>query len=178
MYQVNLLPWRTRGQRRRCAFWLRMFVLQLVLVLAVLMVVFGLLSQQQVQRYEALLALIDQQTKLTDRYQQLQQTMARLACLTALAQQHDNNREHNRRYLQLLQQLPVLLPDPLWLIALESHAQSITLRGLSRRYEAVLQFEQQLTALPLLQRYRLAEVAQRQDGLFSFTLVAHWGQGG
>lgn len=178
MYQVNFLPWRAQGQRRRYAFWLRMFVLQLVLVLAVLMVVFGLLSQQQAQRHEALLALIDQQTELTERYQQLQQAMARLARLTALAQQHDNNLAHNRRYLQLLQQLPGLLPAPLWLIALESNAKNMTLRGLSRRYEAVVQFEQQLAALPLLQSYRLAEVAQRPDGQFSFTLVAQWGQGG
>ncbi|SPZ65966.1 Fimbrial assembly protein (PilN) [Serratia quinivorans] len=178
MYQVNLLPWRMRGQRRRYAFWLRVFILQLVLVLAVLMVVFGLLSQQQVQRHEALLMLSGQQTELTERYQQLQQAVTRLARLTALAQQHDNNRVHNRRYLQLLQQLSTSLPNSLWLIALESHSQNITLRGLGRRYEAVLQFEQQLTALPLLQNYRLAEVVQRQDGLFSFTLMAQWGPGG
>ncbi|CAI1185901.1 Fimbrial assembly protein (PilN) [Serratia quinivorans] len=178
MYQVNLLPWRIGGQRRRYAFWLRVSILQLVLVLAVLMVVFGLLSQQQVQRHEALLMLSGQQTELTERYQQLQQAVTRLARLTALAQQHDNNRVHNRRYLQLLQQLSTSLPDSLWLIALESHSQNITLRGLGRRYEAVLQFEQQLTALPLLQNYRLAEVVQRQDGLFSFTLMAQWGPGG
>lgn len=178
MYQVNLLPWRMRGQRRRYAFWLRIFILQLVLVLAALMVVFGLLSQQQAQRHEALLMLSGQQTELTERYQQLQQAVARLARLTALAQQHDNNRVHNRRYLQLLQQLSTLLPAPVWLIAMESHSQNITLRGLGRRYEAVLQFEQQLTALPLLQNYRLAEVVQRQDGLFSFTLMAQWGPGG
>ncbi|CAI1862371.1 PilN domain-containing protein [Serratia quinivorans] len=178
MYQVNLLPWRIGGQRRRYAFWLRVFILQLVLVLAALMVVFGLLSQQQAQRHEALLMLSGQQTELTERYQQLQQAVARLARLTALAQQHDNNRVHNRRYLQLLQQLSSLLPAPVWLIALESHSQNITLRGLGRRYEAVLQFEQQLTALPLLQNYRLAEVVQRQDGLFSFTLMAQWGPGG
>jgi pilus assembly protein HofN len=178
MYQVNLLPWRIGGQRRRYAFWLRVFILQLVLVLAVLMVVFGLLSQQQVQRHEALLMLSGQQTELTERYQQLQQAVTRLARLTVLAQQHDNNRVHNRRYLQLLQQLSTSLPNSLWLIALESHSQNITLRGLGRRYEAVLQFEQQLTALPLLHNYRLAEVVQRQDGLFSFTLMAQWGPGG
>jgi len=178
MYQVNLLPWRIGAQRRRYAFWLRVFILQLVLVLAALMVVFGLLNQQQAQRHEALLTLIGQQAELTERYQQLQQAVARLARLTALAQQYDNNLAHNRRYLQLLQQLSTLLPDSLWLIALESNAQNITLRGLGRRYEAVLQFEQQLTALPLLQNYRLAEVVQRQDGLFSFTLMAQWGPGG
>ena len=178
MYQVNLLPWRIRGQRRRYAFWLRIFILQLVLVLAVLMVVFGLLSQQQAQRHEALLTLIGQQAELTERYQRLQQAVARLARLTALTQQYDNNLAHNRRYLQLLQQLSTFLPDPLWLIALESHSQNITLRGLSRRYEAVLQFEQKLTALPLLQNYRLAEVVQRQDGLFTFTLMAQWRPGG
>lgn len=83
---------------------------------------------------------------------------------------------HNRRYLNLLQQLSALLPAPLWLIALESNTHNLTLRGLSHRYEAITQFEQQLTALPLLRRGQLAEVAQRQDGLFSFALVAQWGR--
>lgn len=176
MYQVNLLPWRARIQLRRGAFWLRLFVLQLVLVLAVLMGVFGWLSQQLALRHHALLALLQQQTELTARYQQRQQAMTRLTHLTAQAEQHGKNLAHNRRYLQLLQQLSPLLPAPLWLIALESNGQNLTLRGLSRRYEAVVQFEQQFTRLPGLQRYRLAEVAQRQDGLLSFTLVAQWGR--
>lgn len=174
MYQVNLMPWRVQVQRRRGAFWLRMLVLQLVLMLAVLMVVFGLLSQQQAQRHEALLVLVRQQAELTDRHQQLQQAMARLASLTALAEQYDKNQVYNRRYLQLLQQFSTLLPPPLWLIALEANAQSVSLRGLSRRYEAVVQFEQQLATVSLLQSYRLAEVVRRQDGLFSFALVAQW----
>lgn len=174
MYQVNLLPWRVQVQRRRGAFWLRMLVLQLVLMLAVLMVVFGLLSQQQAQRHEALLVLVRQQAELAGRHLQLQQAMARLARLTALAEQYDKNQVYNRRYLQLLQQLSTLLPPPLWLIALEGNAQSVSLRGLSHRYEAVVQFEQQLATVSLLQSYRLAEVVRRQDGLFSFALVAQW----
>lgn len=178
MYQVNLLPWRRLAQRRRCAFWLRIFVLQLVLMLAAMAVVFGLMSHQQTQRHEALSTLSRQQAALAERYQQLQQAMARLARLTAQADQQEKNQAHNRRYLQLLQQFAVILPAPMWLTSLESNAQHITLRGLSRRYGAVVQFERQLAALPLLQRCRLADVAQRQDGLFSFTLMAQWGLNG
>ncbi|MFS7182988.1 fimbrial assembly protein [Serratia proteamaculans] len=136
MYQVNLLPWRTRAQRRRATFWLRLLVLQLALVLAVLTGVLGLFNRQQDQQHLALLTLVGQQTELTERFQQRQRAMARLARLTAQAQQHGNNREHNRRYLQL-STLRLLLPAALWLIALETNAQSIPLRGLSRRYEAV-----------------------------------------
>ncbi|MBB1583339.1 PilN domain-containing protein [Serratia sp. OS31] len=176
MYQVNLLPWRACIQRRRAAFWLRLFVLQLVLGLAALMGAYGLLSQQQEQQHQALLALARQQAELTGRYQQRQQAMIRLANLTAQAEQHGKNLAHNRRHLNLLQQLSALLPAPLWLSALESNAHNLTLRGLSHRYEAVTQFEQQLTALPLLRRGQLAEVVQRQDGLFSFSLVAQWGR--
>lgn len=53
MYQVNLLPWRRLAQRRRGAFWLRLFVLQLVLMLAAMAAVFGLMSHQQTQHHEA-----------------------------------------------------------------------------------------------------------------------------
>jgi len=178
MYQVNLLPWRRLAQRRRCAFWLRIFVLQLVLMLAAMAVVFGLMSHQQTQRHEALSTLSRQQAALAERYQQLQQAMAHLARLTAQADQQEKNQAHNRRYLQLLQQFAVILPAPMWLTSLESNAQHITLRGLSRRYGAVVQFERQLAALPLLQSCRLADVVQRQDGLFSFTLMAQWGLNG
>jgi len=174
MYQVNFLPWRIQVQRRRGAFWLRVFALQWVLMLVVLTVIMGLLRQQQAQRHEALLVLVRQQAELTDRHQRLQQAMARLSRLTALAEQYDKNLAYNRRYLRLLQQFSTLLPSSMWLIAFESNAQSISLRGLSRRYEAVVQFEQQLATVPLLQSYRLAEVARRQDGLFSFALVAQW----
>ncbi|WP_337048011.1 PilN domain-containing protein [Serratia liquefaciens] len=176
MYQVNLLPWRTRAQRRRATFWLRLLVLQLALAAAVLTGVLGLLNRQQDQQHLALLTLVGQQTELTERFQQRQRAMARLASLTAQVEQQGINRVHNRRYLQLLQQLSPLLPAALWLIALDTNAQNIRLRGLSRRYEAVTQFEQRLVALPLLQHGRLTEVVQRQDGLFSFTLTAQWGR--
>lgn len=178
MYQVNLLPWRMMAQRRRCAFRLRIFVLQLALMLVAMTIVFGLMSHQQTQLHGVLLTLSRQQTVLAERYQQTRQAMTRLTRLTAQADRQGKNQAHNRRYLQLLQQLSVILPAPLWLTALESNAQNITLRGFSRRYGAVIRFEQQLAALPLLQRCRLAEVIQRQDGLFSFTLMAQWGLNG
>lgn len=174
MYQVNLLPWRRLAQRRRCAFWLRLFVLQLALMLAAMAAVFGLMSHQQTQRHEALMTLSRQQVGLAERYQQTRQAMARLVRLNELADRQEKNQAHNRRYLQLLQQFSAILPAPLWLTVLESDVQKITLRGLSRRYGAIIRFEQQLAALPLLQHCRLAEVVQRKDGLFSFTLMAQW----
>jgi pilus assembly protein HofN len=81
--------------------------------------------------------------------------------------------------LQLLQQLSSCLPPPLWLTALDSDAANgLRLRGLSRSPAAISQFERRLAGMPALPRLRLAEVAQRDDGLYAFHLVAQWGRDG
>ncbi|CAI0967936.1 MULTISPECIES: PilN domain-containing protein [Serratia] len=178
MYQVNLLPWRGQRQRRRGFFWLRMLALQLALVLLTVALVFSLLHGRQAQRQTRLEARADRLAALTQRYQQGQRQLAQLERQSARAEQRARNRQHNRRYLQLLQQLSAAVPPPLWLISLDGNLQEgLQLRGLSRHHAAIAQFEQRLAALPLLRQHRLAEVAQRQDGLFTFTLTA-WGRDG
>ncbi|MBN5250233.1 PilN domain-containing protein [Serratia marcescens] len=90
-----------------------------------------------------------------------------------------SNAQHNRRYFHLLQQLSSSIPPPLWLTALESDAvNGLRLRGLSRSPAAITQFERRLAGMPALPRLRLAEVAQRDDGLYTFHLAAQWGRDG
>lgn len=178
MYQVNLLPWRLRALRQRYGFWRRMFGVQLVFALALPVTALFLLSYQQEQLQRTVQLLTQQSQVLAERIQQTQQVMATLARLTAEETRRQQNARHNLRYLALLQQLAAVIPDELWLTALEENAQGISLRGFSGQYAAIALFEQRLAALPLLQGNRLAEVTQHKDGVLAFTLMARWGKDG
>ncbi|VXD04427.1 Fimbrial assembly protein [Enterobacterales bacterium 8AC] len=176
MYQVNLLPWRIRAQRQRYGFWLRAFSMQLLVVLVLLTTACFLLRYQQGQQQSAVQRLTQQHKVLTGQLQQTQQVMATLARLAEAENRRQQNEAHNRRYRSLLQQLSALIPDELWLTALEENAQGIALRGFGRQYAAIALFTQRLAALPLLENHRLAEVVQHKDGMLAFTLTARWGK--
>lgn len=178
MYQVNLLPWRIRQQRRRYAFWLRFFCGQLVIALATLFLISNLLSYQQGQQHRVLQQLTQQHLELTERLQQTQQRVAELARQVAIEVRYQRNGAHNRRYLSLLQQLSRALPEGVWLTAFEEDAQGISLRGLGGHYVAITALEQRLAAFPQLQDSRLAEVLRRKEGELVFILTARWGQDG
>lgn len=178
MYQVNLLPWRIRVQRQRYGFWLRVFCIQLLVALALPVTAFFLLRYQHAQQQSTLQTLTQQHLVLAGRIQQTQQVMAALARLTAEETRRQQNEIHNRRYLYLLQQLSAVIPDELWLTALEENAQGISLRGFSGQYAAIALFEQRLAASPLLESHRLAEVTRHKNGILAFTLTARWGKDG
>ena len=178
MYQVNLLPWRLRWQRQRYTFWLRCFVAQLLLMLAMLTAVYFLLFYQQARQHSILQGLTQQHTELAGRIQQTQQKMAELTRLAAESARYQHNRAQNLRYLSLVQQLSVTLPETLWLTDFEENAKGILLRGQGGAYEEIVTFERRLAGLPLLQGCRLVEVTQRKEGGLAFTLTARWGQDG
>lgn len=179
MYQVNFLPWRQRRDRRRGCFWLGALLLQVTLLLLALFLVAGQLRHQQAQRQARLTMLGEELAALTLLAHQQQQERAQRALHSARAERQARNGQHNRRYLQLLQQLSFSIPPPLWLTALDNDATNgLRLRGLSRSPAAITQFERRLAGMPALPRLRLAEVTQRDDGLYSFHLAAQWGRDG
>ncbi|HAT4982827.1 TPA: PilN domain-containing protein [Serratia marcescens] len=181
MYQVNFLPWRQRRERRRGYFWLGVLLLQVTVLLLALLLVAGQLRHQQTQRQARLAMLGEELTALTSLARRQQQERAQQAMHSARAERQARNVQHNRRYLQLLQRLSSTVPPPLWLTALESDmANGLRLRGLSRTPAAITQFERRLAEMPTLPRLRLAEVVQRDDGLYTFHLVAQlqWGRDG
>ncbi|MBH1917787.1 MULTISPECIES: PilN domain-containing protein [Serratia] len=179
MYQVNFLPWRQRRDRRRAYFWLGVLLLQVTALLLALFLVAGQLRHQQTQRQARQAMLGEELAALTLLARQQQQERAQQAMHSARAEWQANNAQHNRRYLQLLQQLSSSIPPPLWLTALDSNAANgLRLRGLSRSPAAITQFERRLAGMSALPRLHLAEVAQREDGLYSFHLAAQWGRDG
>lgn len=178
MYLVNLLPWRLRRQRQRYTFWLRCFVAQLLLVLAMLAAAYFWLNYQQARQHSMLMGLTQRHTELVGRIQQTQKMMSDLARLAAENARYRHNRAHNLRYLSLLQQLSGTLPDTLWLTGFEESPRGISLQGQGGSYAEIAIFARRLAALPLLQGCRLVEVTQHKEGGLAFTLLARWGQDG
>lgn len=176
MYRVNLLPWRIRQQRRRCTFWLRLFCAQFLVATAILGFTYFFLSHQQVQQRRVLQELTQQQTDLNARLHEVQQAMSELARVTAEEARCQENLEHNRRYLSLLKQLSLALPDTLWLTRFEGNAKGISLQGVGGHYAAIGAFEQRLALSSLLQNSRLVDVRLREEGGLEFSLTARWGE--
>lgn len=115
---------------------------------------------------------------LAQRYQQAQPALAQLEQQKARVELQARNLQHNQHYRQFLQQFSVAVPPPLWLIALDDSLQGwLQLRGFSLHSAAIAQFEQRLTAMPLLLQHQLEEVVQSKDDLLAFTLMA-WGRDG
>lgn len=110
MYQVNFLPWRQRRDRRRGCFWLGVLLLQITVLLLAGGLVAGQLRHQQAQRQERLALLEEELAAVTLLVRQQQQERAQRARYSALAERQARNAQHNRRYLQLLQQLSSCLP--------------------------------------------------------------------
>ncbi|PVZ84633.1 fimbrial assembly protein [Serratia sp. S1B] len=176
MYQVNLLPWRSRQLRQRYRFWLTSFCVQLLVILIFLALIYGLLSYQQWQQRQVLQEKAQQYANLEEQIEQKQQIIAKLARLAAEEVRHQHNEAHNRRYLLLLQQLSRRLPDALWITELEENAKGFSLHGWGGHYAAITLFEQRLSVLPWLQNSHLTDVTKSEDGVLAFILTAFWRQ--
>ncbi|MEW7000197.1 hypothetical protein M5585_04680 [Serratia ureilytica] len=110
MYQVNFLPWRQRRERRRGYFWLGVLLLQVAALLLALFLIAGQLRHQQAQRQARLAMLGEDLAALTLLVRQQQQERAQRALHSVRAERQSSNAQHNRRYLQLLQQLSSSVP--------------------------------------------------------------------
>lgn len=178
MYQVNLLPWRSRWLQQRYTYWLRLFVVQFLLALSLLIGAFFLLEAEQKKQQHLLQSLAQQQGALSQQLQLKRELMARLSARAATEADRKQNHRQNQRYLAFLQQLSLSLPEALWLTVLEEDVNGISLQGATAHYAAIISFEQSLAAMPLLQDSYLAEVKQQTEGVLVFTLKARWASNG
>lgn len=174
MYQVNLLPWRQQAQRRRARFWLRLLTLQLALALTIAALLLAGVRHRQQQQRSLLQQYTQQNEALQQQYRLIQAATEELTRLSERQAQHHRNQAHNLQYARFLPQLAAALPASAWLLSLEVQAHRLRVRGLSQGYPALVQLTDRLTAQALLPGHQLEDVAQRADGLFSFTLTALW----
>jgi len=174
MFQVNLLPWRQRRDRRRAARVILALALEMLLAGAAM----GLLAAHWRSERTDLSARLEQWQRQAqwEANQQLgvqrcTQRLQRMAHRLGIYRQAALD---NRRFSQLLDQLPALLPAGLWLTGLHQQAGAVVISGCGERYGDILSLRKRLVDASVFTDLRWQEIGQRENGYFSFTFSAGW----
>ena len=172
MTGVNLLPWREKILRRRKGFWLSGITLML---LTVTVISAGIRQYLQGCRIRSDLwgsqqeAVIQQTVQLLAQQQQLNQR------LLESQRQNSNRRRQQKTFMHwrtFLSQLPVLMPDSVWLHSLSQQQGSLLLRGQTDTLASLFIFSRCLRALPFFTRIDIQELGPVSAGGYGFSLTA------
>lgn len=175
MLLVNLLPWRRQRLRRRARRWLWLLLLQLMLVTVALAGFYWFWHQQRLMLQRELSDLSAQQRQLTLQYQQTRQMWNQLRDYQAQRDADAAALRHNRRYLNLLEQMVAMMPQSLWLTALADRGDHLLISGLSENYTDIAGLNRSLARHPDLARVRVLQARRRNDrALLLFSLQADW----
>jgi len=172
MVAVNLLPWRQRqaAQQRRQSLVVLTGVTVSLLLLVMLQIWRLHRVQQQVAAETATV-----QAALDDLMSRLARQKALLEQLAAQQKQREKAQQQATQraaWQQFWLDLPVLLPDTVWLNQLEKRENQFSLEGQAQDMQAILQFRQQLAALTLFGRVEQGSVQRQPGGGYRFTLRA------
>lgn len=170
MVAVNLLPWRQQraAQQQRQS----LAVLLLVAVSLLLMVILQVWRLHRMQQQVA--------TETTTVQAALDGLIARLARQKTLMEQLAAQQKQQKKQQQQARQraawqqfwldLPLLLPDTVWLKRLEKRDRQLLLEGQAENMQGIQQFRQQLAALTLFSRVEQGRVQRQPDGSYHFFL--------
>lgn len=176
IYQVNLLPWRQRRDRRRVRLFTFVLTLDMLLAgLAIGLLVYHWRSEQadlaarlgqwqRQARWEADEQQRDQ--RQTEQHRQMAHSL-RIYRQSALS---------NRCFSRLLDQLPALLPAGLWLTALRQQGGIVEISGCCEGYGDIVSLRTRLGEANLFSHLHWQEIGRRNNGHFSFTFRAEWPQ--
>lgn len=172
MVAVNLLPWRQRqaAQQRRQSLVVLTGVTVSLLLLVMLLVWRLHRVQQQVAAETATV-----QAALDDLMSRLARQKALLEQLAVQQKQREKAQQQATQraaWQQFWLDLPVLLPDTVWLNQLEKRESQFSLEGQAQDMQAIRQFRQQLAALTLFGRVEQGSVQRQPGGEYRFTLRA------
>lgn len=172
MVAVNLLPWRQRqaAQQRRQSLVVLTGVTVSLLLLVMLQVWRLHRVQQQVAAETATV-----QAALDDLMSRLARQKALLEQLAVQQKQREKAQQQATQraaWQQFWLDLPVLLPDTVWLNQLEKRESQFSLEGQAQDMQAIRQFRQQLAALTLFGRVEQGSVQRQPGGEYRFTLRA------
>lgn len=174
MYQVNFLPWRIIQLQARYRFWCNSLLIQsLVIVAGVLIILWLWVSEKQQQRI-LLITLSQQQATLGKAYEITKNNLMKLKKIKLLQQAHQLAQLHTQRYLVLLQQLSLLIPDSCWVTSIEEHNDVLVLVAISDNYAAIIIFLQQLSESGYLGNIRLGDVNKSDHSKYHFVIHADW----
>lgn len=172
MLAVNLLPWRAQRWRRQQQRSL--LLLSGVLASTLLTVLLWWWHGDRLRRGQAdalrdlTLTLAALQQQLSQQHALQQQRDALWARWQAAQQQQRAHQHWQRFWLQL----PVLMPDTLWLSRLERRQGQLLLEGVAQSVAAVSDFRQRLRRQSLFTAVRQGSVQRQANGDYRFTLSA------
>ncbi len=174
MYQVNLLPWRQRRNRRRAV----LLILTLTLVMLLTGAAIGLLAFHWRGERADLTARLGQWQRQAqwEARQQLgiQRRTEQYRRLAHSLKIYRQTASDNRRFSRLLDQLPTLLPAGLWLTGLHQQDGNVVISGCCERYGDIVSLRRRLVDSALFTHLHWQEIGQRENGYFSFTFQAGW----
>lgn len=183
-FVVNFMPWRQRRQARLTRYWWSLLFLLIVGLLWVLLAGKYVVMRQRMAQEAALQAQQVEHQQRQTQWQAVQQAMAQLQRYTQRQRANDAAREHNLRYVRLLEQLALLTPDGLWLTALvEKKEDVIHINGMSYGYNDIVQLrarlenETALTAVQIVQARHESAASEHNSTRFTpltFQLQATW----
>lgn len=172
MTRVNLLPWREKILHRRKRLWLSGMSWLLLVVTVISAGIRQYLKGCRIrsdiwgnQQY----AVIQGTAQLLARQQQLNQQ------LTELQRKNDQHQLQQRTFLYwraFLSQLPVLMPDSVWLHSLSQQQNSLVLKGQTDTLASLFIFSRSLRAQPYFIRIDIQELAEVSAGGYGFSLKA------
>ncbi|MEC5343833.1 PilN domain-containing protein [Brenneria populi] len=175
MQLVNLLPWRRQRLRRRARRWLALLLLQLTLAAIALAGFYWFWHQQRLILQRELSDLAAQQRRLTLQHQQTRLMWHRLRDYQAQRDADEAALRHNRRYLNLLEQLGAMAPKGLWLTELADRGDSMLISGLSANDSDITGLNRSLARHPDLARVRVLQARRQNDRTpLLFSLQADW----
>jgi pilus assembly protein HofN len=172
MLAVNLLPWRAQQwqRRRQQSFSLLAATTAFTLCILILWWWRGVTVYQQQSD-----ALMDATFTLNALQQQLEQQQSLLLLRESLLQvqraQQQRQAQH-QQWQHFWQQLPMLMPDTLWLNRLERRQGLLMLEGQAQSMAAVSDFRRQLLTQPLFSSVKQGGVQRQSAGDYRFALHA------
>ncbi|NKI75664.1 fimbrial protein [Dickeya sp. CFBP 2040] len=176
MLTVNLLAWRPGLLYRRIRLSLLVSGGLLFVVGCTATMTYRVYQQQQAWRRHKV-ELVQSQLP---RYEQLyHQTLAawqrREAQLAQLAVQ-EQSQQRNQRYQALLERLPALMPDSLWLTEIGDNGTRIHISGVSNHYSAIVTLANAMAALPQIEHASVQQTQRdpQDSARLNFSLRLHW----
>ncbi|ACT05148.1 Fimbrial assembly family protein [Dickeya chrysanthemi Ech1591] len=148
MLTVNLLVWRPRLLYRRMRLSLLLSGIVLLGIGGAAAILRGHYQQQRMWWTQQIEWVVLQPPRYEQLY--LQTFAAWQQRETRLAQQaaQEQSRRRNQRYQILLEQLPIVLPDSLWLTEISDDGSRIHVSGVSNHYSAVVALTNVMAVLP------------------------------
>lgn len=176
MLMINLLPWRQRLAYRRARFALVVSVGALLLALTLAISACSDRQQQHLRLERHVISAQEQRVRYERLYRQMHNDWLAYEKQQALQLARRQGRLQNQRYQQLLEQLPVRVPDAVWFTEMEGVDKQLHVSGMGHSYDDIMRLVNRLSEWPVVERVRLEHVRLEatSGSLLRFSLRLNW----